>query len=189
MWITHDGIADTWKWLPESWCLWCRSQVLDSQPYTSCCSNVPPPAGASGGLFNIRSTRSCPKHLQCVTHLLSAPITLLTTQQPLASGITCVTPDQIDQIFWGVPGVCGHCWKYPQLAESTFWHQPSVTTWTISKCSSSFLIHSLKKEIPVTFPNILTLHSSIWVVSFFWTFLIWTGRILFEHLISKYLKC
>lgn len=146
MWITHDGIADTWKWLPESWCLWYRSQVLDSQPYTSCCSSVPPPAGASGGLFNIRSTRSCPKHLQCVTHSLSAPITLLTTQQPLASGITCVTPDQIDQIFWGVPGVCGHCWKYPQPAESTFWHQPSVTTWTISKCSSSFLIHSLKKR-------------------------------------------
>lgn len=40
--------------------------------------------------------------------------------------------------------------------------------------------HHQQQKDPVRFPKILTMHSSIWVVPFFWTFVIWTGRILFS---------
>lgn len=80
-----------------------------------------------------------------VTQFPSPPITMLTIQQPLASDTMFVT---LDHIFWGVPGVCGHCWKNLQPAENAFWHQCCVTPWTISKCSSSLLIQSKKPPPP-----------------------------------------
>lgn len=119
--------------------------------------------------------------LQCVTQFLSTPITMLTIQQPLASGITCVSPlikfsEEFLECVVTVGRICSLLRALSGIS----------AVWLLKQFLNVHLLfrYTVKKQnktkIPVRFPNILTLHSRIWVVSFFWTFLIWTGRILFS---------
>lgn len=102
MLITLDGIADGCKWLSQEWCLctyndmyWIVSTLIFSSIAYASCSSICSTASCfvSGSLFNVRLKvhQKFPK-LRCVTQFLSTPISTLTIQQPLASGITRVSP-------------------------------------------------------------------------------------------------
>lgn len=131
---------------PRCWTV--PTPVFSSIGYTSCCSSVPPPACASGGLFNTRSTRSCPNH-PTMCHPL-AVCSHHCADHSATSGFRhslCHPWSNWSHFLrsswsvWSLLEVSTACWEH-------FWHQHSVTTWTISKCSSSFWIHRLKKKNP-----------------------------------------
>jgi len=89
---------------------------------------------------------------------------MLTTQQPLPAGTTCVT---LEQTFCRVPGVHAHCWKdlQPDGELSGIGAVGLLTQFVsvhlFSRCTVKKKKIKCNKKIPDGFPKTLPLHSSI----------------------------